>query len=189
MRAISAPTSAARFAKFLRAVLRPHLELLAVGGQHLQVPMALVEGGGFAVCRPRERGVEVEFGHLEERRRRPQQPFARSLPRSIAAGVVLREDARLQLADPVPAFRQCQTGIALQVVFERLFVEPCIVEAAEMRCEPAQGPDQAELAGDDVDDEAEPRLAREVETMLGFALHVAQRVSGCQQVGVQVLQL
>ena len=64
-------------------------------------------------------------------------------------------------------------------------VELLIVKAAECRRQAAQRPDQRELRGDEVDDETEPRLLREREAMLGFALHLGERIAGREKVRVQ----
>ena len=44
-----------------------------------------------------------------------------------------------------------------------------------------------ELGGDAVDDEAEPRLPREVEPSLGFALHLGERIAAGEKVRDQVV--
>ena len=123
---------------------------------------------------------------LEERGRCPEQP-SRLRCRLDRGRIVLREAASLQFADPIPAFRQRQTWITSQVVLEPALVKPLIIEGTKLWSQAAQCPDQPELRGDDVDDEPEPRLAREVEPILGFALHFSERVSACKKVGVQVV--
>ena len=60
-------------------------------------------------------------------------------------------------------------------------IELLIVEAAEFRRQAAQRPNQRELRGDDVNDEAEPRLLGEREAMLGFALAPRQRLAGARR--------
>ena len=62
-------------------------------------------------------------------------------------------------------------------------LDPTLVELLHRRSEPnvarqaAQRPDEPELRGDDVDDEAEPRLPRKREAMLGLALHLGERIA------------
>src|ERR1700704_546541 len=124
--------------------------------------------------------------HLKERWRRPEKP-SRLRCRLDCGRILLGEEASLQLADPIPAFRERQTWITLQVMFEPALVKLLIVEGAELWRQAAQCPDQPELRGDDVDDQPEPRLAREVEPILGFALHVTERISGREKIGVQVV--
>ena len=72
---------------------------------------------------------------------------------------------------------------------ESLLVEPGIVEAAECRRQSAKRPDQLELCGDEVDDETEPRLAREVEPDLGLALHLGERIAAGEELRIRPLQL
>ncbi len=91
--------------------------------------------------------------------------------------MVAGEDARLQLADPVPAGGEREARIRLQMLLEPLLVEPGVVEGAEDRGQAAQRPDQLELPGDPVDDDTEPRLAGEVELGLGRPLHLVERIA------------
>ena len=44
-----------------------------------------------------------------------------------------------------------------------------------------------ELCGDEVDDETEPRLAREVEPGLGLALHLGERIAAGEKVREEVV--
>ena len=62
-----------------------------------------------------------------------------------------------------------------------------IVEGAECRRQAPQRPDQPELGGDEVDDKPEPRLLCEREAMLGFALHLGERIARREKVRVQRL--
>src|SRR5258706_32166 len=48
----------------------------------------------------------------------------------------------------------------------------------------AQRQDQLELRGDDINDESKPRLSREVEPILGFTLHVSERISSRKKIRV-----
>src|ERR1700688_492250 len=77
--------------------------------------------------------------------------------------------------------------IALQMIFELALDEPFFVEGAEFWRQAAQSPDQRELRGDNVDDETKPRLPREVEPIFGLALRIAERISGCEKICVQVI--
>ena len=52
--------------KIVRAVLRPHRELLVVGGQRLQMLRPLVGRCSFILSRSREGIIEMVFGHLKE---------------------------------------------------------------------------------------------------------------------------
>jgi hypothetical protein len=73
------------------------------------------------------------------------------------------------------------------MVFELAFAEMFIVKRSEFWRQAAQGPDQAELRRDNVDNETKPRLPREVEPIFGFALRIAERFSGCDKIRVQVI--
>src|SRR4029077_17063023 len=73
------------------------------------------------------------------------------------------------------------------MMFEPALVEQLIIEGAEFWRQTPQSPDQTELRGDNVDNETKPRLPREVEPMLGFALRIVERISGCEKIRVQVV--
>src|SRR6266850_3097041 len=73
------------------------------------------------------------------------------------------------------------------MALEPKLIELLIVEAAEFRRQAAEGPDKPELRGDDVNDETEPSLLRKPEAILGFMLHVNERISRCQKVRIQVV--
>src|SRR6195256_677942 len=122
---------------------------------------------------------------LEEGWRRPEEAV-RLRRRRDSGSVVVGEDARLQLADPVPAGGEREAWIPLQMLLEPLLVEPGVVEGAEDRGQAAQRPDQLELPDDPVDDETEPRLAREVEAGLGLPLHLVERIAAGEKVRDQV---
>src|SRR5437588_759523 len=74
-----------------------------------------------------------------------------------------REEARLKLADEVPAGDESQPRILRQMLLEPALVELGIVERVELRGQAAEGPDESQLSSDDVGDVAEPELARELE--------------------------
>ena len=129
----------------------------------------------------RQRSEEMVVRPLEDGWRHPEEAF-RFRRRRDGGGVVVGEDACLQLADPVQAGGDRQARICLQMPLELLLVEPGVVEAAECRRQAAKRPDQLELCGDEVDDETEPRLAREVEPDLGLALHLGERIAAGEEV-------
>src|ERR1700730_13348727 len=60
-----------------------------------------------------------------------------------------------------------------------------IVKGAEFRRQTAQRPDQPELGGDGVNDKPKPRLLREREAVLGFALYLGKRIARREKVRVQ----
>ena len=75
------------------------------------------------------------------------------------------------------------------MALELKLIKPLIVEAAKFRGQPTEGPDKSELRGDDVNDEAEPRLLGKRETVLGFRLHLGKRISHCKKFVINSLQL
>ena len=52
---------------------------------------------------------------------------------------------------------------------------------------PRKRPDQPELRGDEVNNEAEARIPGKLETVLGFRLHLGKRISHCQKVRDQLV--
>src|SRR5262249_30678985 len=88
----------------------------------------------------------------------------------------------MQLADPIPALGDCKGRVAGQMTFEREFLELSAVEAAEFRRQPAERPNQCELHGHGVSNEAEPRFLCKRQSNFRFALYLAQRVAGEEKV-------
>src|SRR6476620_2999954 len=70
------------------------------------------------------------------------------------------------------------------MALEPMFIERLIVEGNERRRQATKGPEQS---GDHVDDEAEPRLLRERQAVLGLTLYVSKRISRHQKLRVQVV--
>src|SRR5207253_2455533 len=132
-----------------RAVLGPFLQLAMVSCQSVLVLSTFRGGCRIAERSPRQRKVELVLCYLEEsRRRREQWSCVRGRPDRGRVGT--REEARLQLADPVPAGGDLQARLLRQVLLERVLVERGIVEGDEVRGQAAEGPDQPELGRDDV---------------------------------------
>ena len=75
------------------------------------------------------------------------------------------------------------------MVLNSKLIKRVIVEAAEFRSQPTEGPDESELRSDDVNDEAEPRLLRKREALLGFPLHLGERISRCKKFVIKLVQL
>ena len=61
-----------------------------------------------------------------------------------------------------------------------------IVKGAEYRRQAAESPNQSELGSDAINGETEPHFQRKRETMLGFALHLIERIARREKVCVQV---
>jgi len=62
-----------------------------------------------------------------------------------------------------------------------------VVKGAEFRRQATEGPDKPKLCGDEVNDVTEPGLLGKLEAILGFTLHLNQRISSRQKVRVQVV--
>ena len=171
--------------KILRAVLGPCLKLAVMRGQGLEVPGPLRIGCRIAERRPRQRGVEMIFRPLEEGGRRPEEAFSLRRRRDRGRVVAARTRAcslRIQYQQAASARR----GSAARCCSNRSSSNPASSKRAEDRGQPAQRPDQLELPGDPVDDETEPRLAREVEPGLGVPLHLVERIAAGEQMRDQM---
>jgi len=103
--------------------------------------------------------------------------------RRDGGNVGTREEARLQLPEPVQEGDDRVALVFGQLLLETALVELGIVEGAELRSEAAEGLDEHEVHADEVDAEAEPESAREVEPGLGLALHIGERLPGSKEVG------
>ena len=108
---------------------------------------------------------------LEDGWRHPQEAF-RFRGRSEGGGGIASEDECLQLADPVQAGNDAKARLAFDLFLETTLVEFGVIKAAECRGQSAKCPDQSQLCRYQVDDDIEPRLAREVEPGLSIALHL-----------------
>ena len=67
------------------------------------------------------------------------------------------------------------------MLLELALVELRIVEGGELGQQAPESLNEPELSGDDVGDETELRLPRELERILGFSLHIAERLSHGEQ--------
>src|SRR5438876_9735727 len=94
-----------------------------------------------AVGSPRQRAIVMVLRHLNMRGRRPEQTLC-LLCRPNGGGVVLSNEAGLQLAEPIIAGGNRQTRIALELRFEPVFAELGIGETAKRGRQPADRPAQ-----------------------------------------------
>src|SRR5260370_38225801 len=72
------------------------------------------------------------------------------------------------------------------MAIEPKLIKLSILKGAEFRRHATEDPDKPELRSDDVNGEAKPSLPRKLEAILGFTLHLHERISRCQKVCVQV---
>ena len=79
-----------------------------------------------------------------------------------------------------------QGRVTRQMTLEPKLIKLRIIKGAEFRRQAAECPDEPELRGDEVNDETEPRLPRKLEAMLGFTLHLHERISRREKVRIQV---
>src|SRR6267378_3302496 len=61
-----------------------------------------------------------------------------------------------------------------------------IIEGSKFRRQSAKSPDQPELSGSDVNDKPKPRFLRKCERILGFTLHINERVACREKIRDQV---
>src|SRR5262249_33360494 len=115
--------------------------------------------------------------------RRPKPVCVRG--RRDGGNVGTREEARLQLPEPVQEGDGREARVFGQLLLETALVELGIVEGAELRSEAGKGLDEPEVRADEVEDEVEPESAREIEPGLGLALHISERLAGSEQAGDQ----
>src|SRR5262245_34090806 len=99
--------------------------------------------------------------------------------------MIAGQEARLQLADPVPALVKRQIRILRKTALDPKLIELLIVKTAECRCQPTERPDQRELHGDDVTDATVSNLPGKLEAILGCALHLDERIARREHVVVQ----
>jgi len=73
--------------------------------------------------------------------------------------------------------------------FHLKLIELPIVKATEFERRAAEHPNQCELCGDDIDDEAEPRLLDECDATFGFACTFRQRLPAKSRSEFRVLRV
>src|SRR5262249_1973778 len=118
----------------LRAVLGPLPDLAMLGVPCLPMPVTLRGGSRMAERSSDQRGVEFIVCLLKDcRRRRPKLVCVRG--RRGGGNVGTREEARLQLPEPVQEGDGREARVFGQLLLEAALVEPGIVEGAELRSE------------------------------------------------------
>src|SRR5260370_33306768 len=103
------------------------------------MPGPLRIGGCVAERSPRQRGVEMVLRPLEEGWRGPEEAV-RPRRRRDRGSVVVGEDARLQLPDPVPAGAQREARARPQMPTKPPPVEPAAVARADGGAQAARRP-------------------------------------------------
>src|SRR5258708_20856619 len=73
------------------------------------------------------------------------------------------------------------------MALELNLIKLLIVKRAKFRRQATERTDKPELASDHVNDETKPCLLRKLEAILGFTLHLSDRISRRQEIRVQVL--
>src|SRR6202051_471552 len=68
----------------------------------------------------------------------------------------------------------------------RKLIKLPMIEGSKFWRQSAKGPDQSELSGSDVNDKPEPRFLRKCERILGFTLHINERVPCRKKIRGQV---
>src|SRR5258708_3263675 len=94
--------------------------------------------------------------------------------------------SRLQLANPIPALGLCQIRAASKTALDLKLIKLPIIKESKCGRQSAKSPDQRELSGSDVNDRPEPRFLRKCERILGFTLHINERVPCREKIRGQV---
>ena len=177
MRAISAPTRAARLSKFSGQFAAQVVELGAVAAQRRDTLTALFSGRRRIASCTGEGRVEMVFGDLEQSGRRPQKGLRLGCG-GRGGHEITREDARLQLADPVQEQGDGQARIPLQVSFEPAFVEILFVERAKCRRQPLSVRTRPSCAVRMSMTSPNLAFSDELQSALGVFLHLGKRIAG-----------
>src|ERR1700683_3868828 len=70
---------------------------------------------------------------------------------------------------------------------EPKLIKLLMVKSAEFGSQATEGPDQPELSGDDVNDEAKTSLLGKLEALLVFVLNLSERIASSQKIGVKIV--
>ena len=140
--------------------------------------------GGVAQGGTCEGAEELVFGAFEHAGRLRQQAL-RMMRGLEGRCVVAREEASLQLADPVPTLDSLDVGLRRKMVLDPALVELLVVERAELGCQPAQAPNERRLGVDGIGVVAEAARSAEGQADFGLAFYFGQRVARQQQIREQ----
>jgi hypothetical protein len=132
----------------------------------------------------RRRGDET--GPTGPGARDPQQPLR---PRRGLDGrrIVPGKEARLKLASPIGEPGTRQIRVTGQTALDPKLVKLRIIKGAEFPRKSPESPDLPKQEGDEVNNQPEPRLLCECETMFGFAFHLGKRIARREKVRVQLV--
>ena len=146
--------------------------------QHrIEMPRSLLRCGVIPNRRMRQRAIESVLRGFEHCCRRPKQRFR------VQRGVDRRrkvsgEKVRLQLSRPVIELGEHQIGAVGQATFGAEFAVSIMIQAPELRSQPAQGEDQTELCSTALDDHAEMHPPGRCQAVLAFLLHFREWIPG-----------
>src|SRR5262245_43033228 len=96
--------------------------------------------------------------------------------------VASRQEASLQLADPVPTFEGFGVRLRGKMGFHPTLIEPPVVKRAELRRQAPEAPDQCGLSSYGIGVVSEARCLAERQTALGLMIHINERVTRHQQI-------
>ena len=148
------------------------MQALLVRRQEVAPPALLIGRTLLVERRHRQRGVEEVVGRAGMESRGPKQR-----PRLVGGresfGVVARQEARLELEDPVPADHR-GPPVPRQLCLECRLVELRVAEGGERHGPTLHGRDEALLAHDDV--RVEPGSPGELQCHLRLAPHRVERI-------------
>ena len=169
--------------EILRAILRPDLKLPVMRGESVDVsPLA------------RRRTSQAAAATVRRRSDIPPPQTVRTIVQSSrcafdAASMRLhsrRRRTRLQFADPIPTLGDRQDRVARTNGVRSETRRTARRQASRIRSQAAQRRIERELRGDDVNDQAEPRLLREREATLGFRC-TSERIARRKKIRVQIV--
>src|SRR4029450_3086681 len=103
-----------------------------------------------------------------------------------ARDLIPGEEARLELAYPVPALGPRQHRVTRQTALDPALIKALVVETAEDRRQAAEGADQPKLRGEDCDQQTKPGFLGKREAFLGLALPVDERLTRREKMRDQV---